>query len=137
MARDSGVEIAARGLADNPHCYSMTTKGLPILYILNPEATSGWGTSLTHSECIEEPSLTRLRVVGSHRPHPVAAPPVGYDRRRWRSGHNMPPRPAQPSIYDDEPPPKNPEKYSAAITERVRHQKMLTGVERGAGEDAE
>jgi protein-serine/threonine kinase len=24
-------------------------------------------------------------------------------------------------------PPKNPEKYSAAITERVRHQKMLTG----------
>lgn len=39
----------------------------------------------------------------------------------------MPQQPAQPSIYDDEPPPKNPERYSAAITERVRHQKMLTG----------
>ena len=30
------------------------------------------------------------------------------------------------SVYDDEPPPKNAEKYSTAITERVKVQKMLT-----------
>lgn len=35
--------------------------------------------------------------------------------------------PMQPSIFDDEPTPKNAEKYSSAITERVRHQKLLTG----------
>ena len=34
--------------------------------------------------------------------------------------------PQGPSIYDDEPPPKNPDKYSTAITERVKLQKMLT-----------
>lgn len=39
----------------------------------------------------------------------------------------VPGAPPQPSIYDDQAPPRNPEKYSAAITERVRHQKMLTG----------
>jgi hypothetical protein len=39
----------------------------------------------------------------------------------------VPGQPQQPSIYDEQVPPKNPEKYSAAITERVRHQKMLTG----------
>lgn len=39
----------------------------------------------------------------------------------------VPGQPHQPSIYDEQVPPKNPEKYSAAITERVRHQKMLTG----------
>jgi protein-serine/threonine kinase len=39
----------------------------------------------------------------------------------------VPGQPQQPSIYDDQVPPKNPEKYSAAITERVRHQKLLTG----------
>lgn len=32
-----------------------------------------------------------------------------------------------PSIYDDEPPTKNPERYSTTITERVKVQKMLTG----------
>jgi len=39
----------------------------------------------------------------------------------------VPGQPQQPSIYDDQVPPKNPEKHSAAIIERVRHQKMLTG----------
>ncbi|KAF2486911.1 Serine/threonine-protein kinase [Neohortaea acidophila] len=39
---------------------------------------------------------------------------------------NTPPHPQGPSIYDDEPPVKNPEKYSTAITERVKLQKMLT-----------
>lgn len=34
--------------------------------------------------------------------------------------------PQGPSIYDDEPPPKNSDKYSTAITERVKLQKMLT-----------
>jgi protein-serine/threonine kinase len=34
--------------------------------------------------------------------------------------------PPGPTIYDDEPPPKNGEKYSNTITERVRLQKMLT-----------
>lgn len=38
----------------------------------------------------------------------------------------MPSQPTGPSIYDDEPPPKNPEKYSTTITERVKLQKMLT-----------
>nr|POE56890.1 serine/threonine-protein kinase cot-1 [Quercus suber] len=38
----------------------------------------------------------------------------------------MPAQPAQPSVYDDEPPPKNPERYSTTITERVKLQKMLT-----------
>ena len=31
-----------------------------------------------------------------------------------------------PNIFDDEPPAKNAEKYSTAITERVKLQKMLT-----------
>jgi protein-serine/threonine kinase len=34
--------------------------------------------------------------------------------------------PPGPSIYDDEPPTKNLEKYSTVITERVKLQKMLT-----------
>jgi len=38
----------------------------------------------------------------------------------------MPSQPPQPSIYDEEPPPKNAEKYSTTITERVKLQKMLT-----------
>ncbi|KAI6792869.1 kinase-like protein [Hortaea werneckii] len=39
----------------------------------------------------------------------------------------MPSQPQQPSIYDEEPPVKNPEKFSTYITERVKVQKMLTG----------
>ena len=35
-------------------------------------------------------------------------------------------QPQGPSIYDDEPPTKNAERYSTAITERVKLQKMLT-----------
>lgn len=52
---------------------------------------------------------------------------------RPRTGNNQPHQssflnpPMQPNIFDDEPLPKNAEKYSAAITERVRHQKLLTG----------
>ncbi|KAK3680472.1 Serine/threonine-protein kinase [Vermiconidia calcicola] len=42
------------------------------------------------------------------------------------AGMGAPPAPQGPSIYDDEPPTKNPEKYSTAITERVKLQKMLT-----------
>ncbi|EMD01202.1 hypothetical protein BAUCODRAFT_201596 [Baudoinia panamericana UAMH 10762] len=38
----------------------------------------------------------------------------------------MPNQPAQPGLYDDEPPPKNPEKYSTGITEKVKLNKMLT-----------
>jgi protein-serine/threonine kinase len=34
--------------------------------------------------------------------------------------------PPQPSIYDDEPPVKNSEKYSSSITERMKVQKLLT-----------
>lgn len=37
----------------------------------------------------------------------------------------MPSQPQQPSIYDDEPPTKNPDKYSTAVTERAKLQKML------------
>ena len=35
-------------------------------------------------------------------------------------------QPQGPSIYDEEAPPKNSDKYSTAITERVKLQKMLT-----------
>ena len=42
------------------------------------------------------------------------------------ANYQQPQQPAGPSIYDDEPPPKNSEKYSTAITERVKVQKMLT-----------
>ena len=38
----------------------------------------------------------------------------------------MAPPPQGPSIFDDEPPTKNPEKYSTTITERGKLQKMLT-----------
>lgn len=38
----------------------------------------------------------------------------------------MPAAPPAAGIYDDEPPSKNPEKYSTTITERVKLQKMLT-----------
>lgn len=58
-----------------------------------------------------------------HTPNGVPRPRTGNGQRPQASYLNAPP---QPSIYDDEPPPKNPEKYSAAITERVRHQKLMT-----------
>jgi protein-serine/threonine kinase len=38
----------------------------------------------------------------------------------------VPQMPPQPSIYDDEPPVKNSEKYSSSITERMKVQKLLT-----------
>jgi protein-serine/threonine kinase len=38
----------------------------------------------------------------------------------------MPQMPPQPSIYDEEPPVKNSEKYSSSITERMKVQKLLT-----------
>lgn len=38
----------------------------------------------------------------------------------------MPAMPQQASIFDDEPATKNPDKYSSAITERVKVQKLLT-----------
>ncbi|SMQ46474.1 unnamed protein product [Zymoseptoria tritici ST99CH_3D7] len=37
-----------------------------------------------------------------------------------------PPVPQQNATYDDEPPVKNPEKYSSSIVDRVKLQKMLT-----------
>ncbi|KAK4635597.1 Serine/threonine-protein kinase cot-1 [Fulvia fulva] len=57
------------------------------------------------------------------RPRTAGATPQSY------GNYLNAPMPAMPpplSIYDDEPPPKNPEKYSTAITERVKVQKMLT-----------
>jgi protein-serine/threonine kinase len=41
-------------------------------------------------------------------------------------GMSAPPIPQGPLIYDDEAPARNAEKYSTAITERVKLQKMLT-----------
>jgi protein-serine/threonine kinase len=38
----------------------------------------------------------------------------------------VPPVPQQNATYDDEPPPKNPDKYSSSIVDRVKLQKMLT-----------
>ena len=40
---------------------------------------------------------------------------------------NVQSMPPQPSIFDDEAPKRNSEKYSAALNERVKHQKLLTG----------
>lgn len=56
-------------------------------------------------------------------PNGSSRPRTGNSQLAQASYLNGPP---QPSIYDEEPPQKNPDKYSAAITERVRHQKMLT-----------
>jgi protein-serine/threonine kinase len=39
---------------------------------------------------------------------------------------NTAPAPQGPSIYDDEPPAKNSEKYSNSVSERTKLQKMLT-----------
>nr|OQO31675.1 hypothetical protein B0A51_01165 [Rachicladosporium sp. CCFEE 5018] len=66
----------------------------------------------------------------------IASPANGRPRTAGTNGQPygstylhapMPSAPQQPSLYDDVPPPKNSEKYSAAINERVRHQKLLTG----------
>jgi protein-serine/threonine kinase len=62
---------------------------------------------------------------------PASARPrtAGQTGQSQHGGYLSAPVPAQPqgpSIYDDEPPPKNSEKYSTAITERVKLQKMLT-----------
>jgi len=63
-----------------------------------------------------------------------ASPATGRPRTAGQTGQQqyggylsapMPGQPPQPSIYDDEPPQKNPEKYSTQITERVKLQKML------------
>jgi protein-serine/threonine kinase len=59
-----------------------------------------------------------------------ARPRTGNSQQQYGATYlhaPMPQQPAQPSIYDDVAPPKNPEKYSAALSERVRHQKLLTG----------
>lgn len=56
-------------------------------------------------------------------------PRTAGDPRGYQNSHlsaQMPAMPQQPSIYDDEPPTKNPDKYSSAITERVKVQKLLT-----------
>ena len=66
------------------------------------------------------------------QPSPATARPrtAGATGTQYNSSFlSAPPMPAVPqpaSIYDDEPPPKNSEKYSTAITERVKVQKMLT-----------
>lgn len=38
----------------------------------------------------------------------------------------MAPPPQGPSIYDEEPPAKNSDKYSTTISERMKLQKLLT-----------
>ncbi|CAK4032843.1 Serine threonine- kinase cot-1 [Lecanosticta acicola] len=63
-----------------------------------------------------------------------ASPATGRPRTAGATGTQynsflsapVPAVPQPASIYDDEPPPKNSEKYSTAITERVKVQKMLT-----------
>ena len=58
---------------------------------------------------------------GSGRPRTAGQTPQYGNYLR-----DTPPLPQGPSIYDDEPPDKNPEKYSIAITGEVKVQKMLT-----------
>ncbi|EME87436.1 uncharacterized protein MYCFIDRAFT_184477 [Pseudocercospora fijiensis CIRAD86] len=67
----------------------------------------------------------------NRQPSPATARPrtAGDPRGAYANSHlnaPMPAMPQQPSIYDDEPPQKNPDKYSSTITERVKVQKMLT-----------
>lgn len=53
----------------------------------------------------------------------------GQAQAGYGGGYLSTPIPASASpnsIFDEEPPPKNPEKYSTTITERVKLQKMLT-----------
>ena len=58
----------------------------------------------------------------------IVRPPAALGQPQYGSYLNapMPSQPARPSIYDDEPSPKNPERYATTITERVKLQKMLT-----------
>ncbi|KAM3418659.1 Serine/threonine-protein kinase cot-1 [Cercospora zeina] len=56
-------------------------------------------------------------------------PRTAGDPRGYQSSYLNAPMPAMPqqaSIFDDEPATKNPDKYSSAITERVKVQKLLT-----------
>ena len=67
----------------------------------------------------------------NRQPSPANSRPrtAGATGQANYSGLLSPPMPAAPrqaSIYDDEPPAKNSEKYSNIITERARLQKMLT-----------
>ncbi|KAF7184991.1 Serine/threonine-protein kinase cot-1 [Pseudocercospora fuligena] len=59
------------------------------------------------------------------RPRTAGDPRGAYAANSYLNAP-MPAMPQQPSIYDDEPPQKNPDKYSSTITERVKVQKMLT-----------
>ena len=52
---------------------------------------------------------------------------AGNGQQQHGSYLGAPSMPAQSSIFDDEAPKRNGEKYPAAISERVRHQKLLTG----------
>ncbi|KXT12477.1 hypothetical protein AC579_7362 [Pseudocercospora musae] len=67
----------------------------------------------------------------NRQPSPATARPrtAGDPRGAYANSYlnaPMPAMPQQPSLYDDEPPQKNPDKYSSTITERVKVQKMLT-----------
>lgn len=68
----------------------------------------------------------------NRQPSPANAPrprTAGATTSSQYSGYlsaPVPQLPPQASIYDDEPPVKNPEKYSTSITERVKVQKLLT-----------
>ena len=59
----------------------------------------------------------------NRQPSPSSRPRTGGNQQYASYLGGPPPG---PTIYDDEPPPKNGEKYSNTITERVRLQKMLT-----------
>ena len=58
---------------------------------------------------------------GGSRPRTAGQPQYGTYLHSAMGG-----QPQGPNIFDDEPPTKNTERYSTAITERVKLQKMLT-----------
>ncbi|KAK4508078.1 hypothetical protein PRZ48_001815 [Zasmidium cellare] len=69
------------------------------------------------------PYNSRQPSPANQRPRTAGA--TGYSHQNFLHAP-MPPVPQAASVYDDEPPAKNSEKYSTAITERVKVQKMLT-----------
>lgn len=59
-------------------------------------------------------------------PRPRTGGAAGQQYGSHLGAQPMPQQPHVPSIFDDEPPAKNPDKYSTVVTERVKLQKLLT-----------
>lgn len=110
----SGASTPNAGYRSPPGGYNDVTNGLAHQF---QHQNLGGNSPRSASPYGRQPSPANAR------PRTAGATPQSYGNYL---NAPMPAMPAPLTIWDDEPPPKNPEKYSTAITERVKVQKMLT-----------